>query len=77
MFVVFGIFSIFVMAGKPMRGAPLIFIPVILASASLGELAAGFYSEPMNRWLCARWGTGAKKLGSVIEPSAPIENVAV
>ena len=77
MFVVFGIFSVFVIAGKPMRGVPVLFIAVILVSALLGELAARFYSEPMNRWLRTRWGTGAKKLGSVIELSAPIENVAV
>jgi peptidoglycan/LPS O-acetylase OafA/YrhL len=77
MFVVFGIFSVFVIAGKPMRDVPVLSIAVIIVSALLGELVARFYSEPMNHWLRTRWGAGAKKLGSVIEPSVPIENVAV
>jgi peptidoglycan/LPS O-acetylase OafA/YrhL len=65
MFVVFGLFNFFVMAGKPMKAVPALFIAVILFAALLGELVARFYSEPMNRWLRKRWGDGPERLGSV------------
>jgi peptidoglycan/LPS O-acetylase OafA/YrhL len=69
MFVVFGLFQIFVLAGKPMRAVPALFIAVVLIAAVLGEAVARFYSEPMNHFLRERWGGGANKLGSVIEPT--------
>jgi peptidoglycan/LPS O-acetylase OafA/YrhL len=65
MFVVFGLFNFFVMAGKPMMAVPALFIAVILFAALLGELVARFYSDPMNRWLRKRWGDGPERLGSV------------
>jgi hypothetical protein len=37
-------------------------------SGLLGELVARFYSEPANRFLRERWGDGANRLGSAIEP---------
>ena len=49
MFVVFVFFDLFVNAGKPMRGVPILFIAVILIAALLGYLVARFYSEPMNK----------------------------
>ena len=67
MFVVFGIFAIFVRAGKPMPGVPVLFVTVILLSGVLGELVARFYSEPMNRLLRRRWRDGPESLGSVID----------
>ncbi len=67
MFVVFGFFYLFVVAGKPMKAVPALFIAVILISGLLGELVARFYSDPMNRWLRNRWGYEPKRLGSVIE----------
>ena len=67
MFVVLGFFAIFVRMGKPMLGVPLLFILVILASGLLGEVAARFYSEPMNRLLRRRWREGPEQLGSVID----------
>src|SRR6266851_906056 len=67
MFVVFGFFYLFVVAGKPMKAVPALFIAVILISGLLGELVARFYSDPMNRWLRKRWGYETKRLGSVIE----------
>jgi len=67
MFVVFGFFHFFLVAGKPMWAVPLLFIAVILIAAILGELVARFYSEPMNRWLRKRWGDGPEILGSVVE----------
>jgi peptidoglycan/LPS O-acetylase OafA/YrhL len=51
MFVVFGFFGMFVAAGKPMRLVPLLFVATILISGLLGAAIAGFYSEPMNRFL--------------------------
>ncbi len=67
MFVVFGFFHFFLLAGKPMRAIPVLFFTVILVAGVLGELVARFYSEPMNRWLRKRWGDGPERLGSVIE----------
>jgi peptidoglycan/LPS O-acetylase OafA/YrhL len=51
MFVVFALFHLFVVAGKPMKAVPGLFIAVILLAGLLGEMVARFYSEPMNRRL--------------------------
>jgi peptidoglycan/LPS O-acetylase OafA/YrhL len=67
LFVVLGLFDVFVAANKPMRAVPALFVAVILCAGVLGELVARGYSEPMNRWLRQRWGERAKSLGSVIE----------
>jgi peptidoglycan/LPS O-acetylase OafA/YrhL len=67
-FVVLGLFNLFVAANKPMKAVPVLFIAVILFAGVLGEFVARGYSEPMNRWLRKRWGDGPKRLGSVIEP---------
>jgi peptidoglycan/LPS O-acetylase OafA/YrhL len=61
MFVVFALFNLFVNAGKPLRYVPLLFLAVIVLSGLLGELVARFYSEPVNRWLRARFGKNTKK----------------
>ncbi len=66
MFAVFALFHLFVAAGKPMAGVPVLFLAVILTSALLGTLVAGFYSEPMNRLLrrrLARRAVGADRSG--------------
>jgi peptidoglycan/LPS O-acetylase OafA/YrhL len=65
-FIVLGLFSVFIAAGKPMRYVPALFLIVIPIAGLLGELVARGYSEPMNRWLRRRWGDGPEKLGSVI-----------
>jgi len=65
-FVVLGLFSLFIAGGKPMRYIPALFVAVILIAGLLGELVARGYSEPMNRWLRQRWGDGPERLGSVI-----------
>ena len=65
MFIVFGLFHFFLMAGKPMKAVPVLFLAVIGIAVLLGELVARFYSEPMNRWLRKHWGDGPEKLGSV------------
>jgi peptidoglycan/LPS O-acetylase OafA/YrhL len=67
-FVVLGLFNLFVAANKPMKAVPVLFIAIILFAGLLGEFVARGYSEPMNRWLRKRWGDGPKRLGSVIEP---------
>ena len=64
MFVVFGLFRLFVLAGKPVKAVPALFVTVILIASLLGEGVARFYSEPMNRWLRKRWGDGKQPLGS-------------
>jgi peptidoglycan/LPS O-acetylase OafA/YrhL len=71
MFIVFGLFHLFLIAGKPMKGVPVFFIATIMLASCLGELVARFYSEPMNHWLRNRWGEGPKRLGSVLEAAAP------
>jgi peptidoglycan/LPS O-acetylase OafA/YrhL len=67
MFVVFALFHLFLMAGKPMNAVPGFFIAVILFAGLLGEIVARFYSEPMNHRLRKRWGEGPEKIGSIIE----------
>jgi peptidoglycan/LPS O-acetylase OafA/YrhL len=74
-FVVLGIFSLFLLTGKQMKSVPALFIAVILVSGFLGEIVARFYAEPMNRRLRARWRKGAGKLGSVIGPSERAEKL--
>jgi peptidoglycan/LPS O-acetylase OafA/YrhL len=51
MFVVFGFFSLFLAAGKPMRLVPVLFVTTILAAGALGAAVAHWYSEPLNRFL--------------------------
>jgi len=56
MFVVFALFHVFVAMGEPLRIVPALFILVILIAALCGEAVAKFYSEPMNRFIRARFG---------------------
>jgi peptidoglycan/LPS O-acetylase OafA/YrhL len=69
MFVVFALFRLFVASGKPMSGVAALFLSVIVMSGLLGEFIARSYSEPVNRLLRERWGDGAGRLGSVVEPT--------
>jgi peptidoglycan/LPS O-acetylase OafA/YrhL len=55
MFVVFGLFALFLRWGKPMRGVPVLFAAVVVLAGLFGELVARFYSEPMNRWIRRRF----------------------
>jgi peptidoglycan/LPS O-acetylase OafA/YrhL len=66
MFIVFALFHLFVLAGKPMRAVPLLFIGVILIAGLAGELVGRFYSEPMNRRLRALWGDGPNRMGAAL-----------
>jgi peptidoglycan/LPS O-acetylase OafA/YrhL len=59
MFVVFGLFQLFVLRGKPMAAVLPLFIAVVLFSGFMGEGVARFYSEPMNQFIRKRWGETA------------------
>ena len=50
-FVVFGLLSLFLKAGKPMSLVPVYFVGTILISGLLGAAVANLYSEPVNRFL--------------------------
>jgi peptidoglycan/LPS O-acetylase OafA/YrhL len=56
MFVVFALFRLFVAAGKPLGGVPILFISVILIAGFLGEWVARVFSDPVNRRLRRRFG---------------------
>jgi peptidoglycan/LPS O-acetylase OafA/YrhL len=67
MFVVFALFNLFVAAGKPVSGVPILFISVILIAGFLGEWVARVFSDPVNRWLRRRLSHGRNGLGSAID----------
>jgi peptidoglycan/LPS O-acetylase OafA/YrhL len=66
MFVVFALFEIFLQAGRPVRGVPLLFIATVLASALVGNLTARLFAEPMNRALRKLFGQESNRLASVV-----------
>jgi peptidoglycan/LPS O-acetylase OafA/YrhL len=51
MFVVIGVFALFVKWGEPMRAVWWMFAVVILVATLLGWSVSVGYSERMNRWL--------------------------
>ena len=59
MFVVFGLFYIFTLAGRPMSGVPVLFMLVIFIAGLIGEVVARFYSEPMNQLIRKRFAEDA------------------
>jgi peptidoglycan/LPS O-acetylase OafA/YrhL len=63
-FLVLGLFEVFLRMGKPLRLVAVLFLVVIVCAGFLGEVVARFYSEPLNRWLRGRWGE--TRLGSVV-----------
>jgi len=58
-FVVLGLLSVFLGAGKPLSGVAPYFVATVIFSGILGELVARFYSEPMNRLLRTRVRSGS------------------
>jgi peptidoglycan/LPS O-acetylase OafA/YrhL len=66
-FLVIPLFSLFLLAGKPMRAIPALFLAVIALAPILGELVARLYSEPLNRTLRRKFGDSPGKLGSVVD----------
>jgi len=71
-FVVLSLFHLFLTLGKPVRAVPAMFLAVLLLSGLLGALVSRSYSEPMNRWLRARWVKDATRVGSVLDTKAMI-----
>jgi peptidoglycan/LPS O-acetylase OafA/YrhL len=70
MFIVFGLFQLFVLAGKPMSAVPALFLAVIFLAGLLGEVVARFYSEPMNQFIRQRYSQpegDAPHLQSLVE----------
>ena len=55
MFVVFALFHIFLLTGRPMAAIPLLFLAVIIVSTLLGDFVARAFSEPLNRLIRSRW----------------------
>jgi peptidoglycan/LPS O-acetylase OafA/YrhL len=70
MFLVFALFELFIEAGKPLWGAPLLFGAVILGAGVIGALTARLYSEPMNRLLRARWQRAPAAVDAALAESA-------
>jgi peptidoglycan/LPS O-acetylase OafA/YrhL len=66
MFIIFGLFELFVVIGKPLAAVPALFVGVILVSGLSGEMVGAFYSEPLNRWLRRSWGEGGNRLESAV-----------
>jgi peptidoglycan/LPS O-acetylase OafA/YrhL len=62
MFVVFALFRLFVAAGSPLAGVPILFLMAVPIAGLLGDWVARLYSEPMNRLLRKRWGEGPNRL---------------
>jgi hypothetical protein len=46
---------------------PILFVSVVVLAGLLGELAARYYSEPLNSLLRTRWHEGRSTLGTVID----------
>jgi peptidoglycan/LPS O-acetylase OafA/YrhL len=59
MFVVFGLFQLFLLRGKPTSEVPVLFVVVIVTAGLLGDVVARFYSEPMNRLIRKRYSPAA------------------
>lgn len=70
MFVVFGLFGLFLDADKPMRLVPVLFVATILIAGVLGAAVAHFYSEPVNRYLRQRSPSAQGQPASVLETQA-------
>jgi peptidoglycan/LPS O-acetylase OafA/YrhL len=71
----FTLFTLFLVAGKPMPAIPALFLSVILLAPILGELIARLYSEPLNRILRSKFGDSPSRLGSAIDIAHPTDLV--
>jgi peptidoglycan/LPS O-acetylase OafA/YrhL len=69
MFVVFGLFQVFTLIGKPMNAVIPLFIVVIVIAGLLGEAVAGLYSEPMNHLIRERWRETAREVETFSKPN--------
>jgi peptidoglycan/LPS O-acetylase OafA/YrhL len=66
LFVVLGLFGLFVEGGKPLAWVPGLFIATILISGMVGDIVARCYSEALNRWLRERWMVDPEEIGTVL-----------
>nr|WP_281376810.1 acyltransferase [Edaphobacter lichenicola] len=66
-FVVLSLFHLFLIMNKPIQTVPAMFLAVLLLSGLLGALISRNYSEPMNRWLRARWVRDAARYSAVLK----------
>ena len=69
-FLVFAAFNWFIARGASLRTVPVLFAATILLAGVLGEVVGRFYSEPANRWLRARFGESAARMGEELPPRA-------
>jgi peptidoglycan/LPS O-acetylase OafA/YrhL len=76
MFVVFALFQLFILAGKPLGAVLPLFIVVVVIAGLLGEVVARFYSEPLNRFIRYRWGNRPSSVGSLVEADMGIRREA-
>jgi peptidoglycan/LPS O-acetylase OafA/YrhL len=65
-FVVMGLFSMFLSVGKPMRGVAALFAGVIVSAGVVGRLVSRMYTEPMNLWIRARAGKASREAGIAV-----------
>lgn len=72
MFVVFGLFGLFLDVGKPMRLVPVLFVMTTVVAGLLGAAIARFYSEPVNRYLRQRSRSAQGQPASVLDPPAAV-----
>jgi peptidoglycan/LPS O-acetylase OafA/YrhL len=75
MFVVFTFFGLFLDAGKPMRGVPLLFVAAILVSGLLGAAVANFYSEPANRYLRSKSSGNVSPIAPAVAKETAVTSV--
>jgi peptidoglycan/LPS O-acetylase OafA/YrhL len=66
-FVVLGIFDLFVARGKPLGAVWPMFAVVVVLGGLVGEVVGRVYSEPMNRSLRRLWLDTPGVLGAVID----------
>ena len=69
MFIVFGLFQLFILDGKTLRAVPVLFVSVVVISALFGGVVGKYYSEPMNRLIRQRLGGVPTELIEVNYPS--------
>jgi len=66
-FIVLSLFRLFLLANKPIRAVPVMFVAVLVFSGLLGAVVSRSYTEPMNRWLRERWVKDATRVGSTVK----------
>lgn len=75
MFIVIGLFGLYISRGTPVKAAPLVFVTTIAVAAALGDLVVRIYSEPLNRLIRKRFDDDARHLGAVRQPSSVMPNL--